>query len=46
MGSPVHLPVASEDVPAAHQHYLPPRLGVVRVRVDRHDQEVDSGGGV
>jgi hypothetical protein len=40
------LPVASEGGPAAHQHDLPPRGGVVRVRVDRHDPEVDGGGGV
>ena len=44
--SPVCLPVASEAVPAALQHDLPPRLGADRVRVDRHDPEVDGGGGV
>jgi hypothetical protein len=40
------LPVASKSVPAALQEDLPPRVGAGRVRVDRHDQEVDGDGGV
>jgi hypothetical protein len=38
--------MASEGVPAPRRSDLPPRVGAVRVRVDLHDPEVDSGGGV
>jgi hypothetical protein len=36
--------VAFEGVPAPRWPDLPPRVGVVRVGVDRHDPEVDGGG--
>jgi hypothetical protein len=38
-------PVASEGGLAPRRPDLPPRVGVVRVRVDRHDPEVDGGEG-
>jgi hypothetical protein len=43
--SPVCWPVASEGVTVPRQPDLPPRGGMVRVRADLHDPEVDGGGG-
>ena len=40
----MRCPMASQAVPAALPPDLPPRLGEDRVRVDRHDQEIDADG--